>query len=69
MVIWAAGPLTFVTPVDACDLDLLCRDVLLHKLLPLKSLPQGALSCVSVSTNNNFHLKRTKNVVSHTVAL
>lgn len=31
--------LTFVIPVDAGDLDLLCGDVLLHKLLALQPVP------------------------------
>jgi hypothetical protein len=47
--------LTLIIPVDACDLDLLCGDVLLHKLLALQPVPKRCFACVPVPPNDNLH--------------
>lgn len=47
--------LTFVIPVDTSGLDLLSGDVFFLKVLTLEPMPQGALSCVSISSDDNFH--------------
>ena len=43
--------------MDTRGLDLLSGQVLLHKLLALQSMPQSALSSVSISPDDYFHLK------------
>lgn len=47
--------LTFVAPVDAGDLDLLRGDVLLHKVLALKPVPQRGLAGVPVPADHDLH--------------
>jgi len=47
--------LTFITPVDTSDLDLLSWNVLFLELLTLQPVPQGAFSCVSISSNDYLH--------------
>lgn len=61
--------LTFVIPVNTGDLDLLSGNVLLYKLLPLQSVPQSALSSISVSSDDYFHLsEKSKTRCYHSLA-
>jgi len=55
--------LTFITPVDTSDLDLLSWNVLFLEFLTLQPVPQGAFSCVSISSNDYLHWKTTHNML------